>query len=107
MASYVDNSSALTRFLFLTACPRDVEKTVGDDGVIKDEEELINPEPVDDSTNTDDSNEEEPTSEEPEEEKEDDETGDTEEENNEGNRENNLFYAGDRPESDNSKVTEE
>ena len=42
VASYVDNSPAIVRFLFTTACPLDVEKTVGDDGVIKDEEDLNN-----------------------------------------------------------------
>ena len=30
------------RFLFTTACPLDVEKTVGEDGVIKDEDDLNN-----------------------------------------------------------------
>ena len=53
VASYVDNSSAIVRFLFLTACPPDVEKTVGEDGKIKDEEELINPDPVVPDSNTD------------------------------------------------------
>ena len=40
VASYVDNSAPIVRFLFDTACPDDVEKTVGDDGIIKDEEDL-------------------------------------------------------------------
>ena len=40
VASYVENSSPIVRFLFNTACPIDVEKTVGDDGVIKDEEDI-------------------------------------------------------------------
>ena len=48
VASYVDNSPAIVRFLFTTACPIDVEKTVGDDGVIKDEEDLNKDEIVDD-----------------------------------------------------------
>ena len=39
--------------MFLTACPPDVEKTVGEDGKIKDEEELINPDPVVPDSNTD------------------------------------------------------
>ena len=40
MASYKDNSTPVVRFLFAAACPFDVEKTVGEDGKIKDEDEL-------------------------------------------------------------------
>lgn len=40
VASYKDNSAQIVRFLFNTACPLDTEKTVGDDGIIKNEEDL-------------------------------------------------------------------
>ena len=40
MASYKDKSAPIVRFLFAEACPFDVEKTVGDDGVIKDEDDI-------------------------------------------------------------------
>lgn len=40
VASYKDNSTPVVRFLFAAACPFDVEKTVGEDGKIKDEDEL-------------------------------------------------------------------
>lgn len=56
VASYVDNSAAIVRFLFTTACPIDVEKTVGDDGVIKDEKDLNNETdntPITDNSTTD------------------------------------------------------
>lgn len=66
VASYVDNSSQIVRFLFTTACPLDVEKTVGEDGIIKDEEDIENPatepEPTDTDTNkSDETNTNEPT----------------------------------------------
>ena len=40
VASYVNNSAAIVRFLFDSTCPEDVEKTVGEDGIIKNEEDI-------------------------------------------------------------------